>query len=37
MVNMDDTETGMRVLVSRKKCAKAKRLLVTLYGLVVAS
>jgi hypothetical protein len=37
MVYTDDVETGVRVLVSRKKWVKAKRLLVTLYGIVLAS
>jgi hypothetical protein len=37
MVYMDDGEAGVRILVSRKKWARAKRLLVTLHGLVLAS
>jgi hypothetical protein len=37
MVYTDDDETGVRVLVARKKWAKAKRLLTTLHGIVLAS
>jgi hypothetical protein len=37
MVYTDDAEEGVRVLVSRKKWAKAKRLLATLHGLVMDS
>jgi hypothetical protein len=37
MVYTDDAEAGVRVLVSRKKWAKAKQLLATLHGLVLAS
>jgi hypothetical protein len=37
MVYTDGCEAGMRILVSRNKWAKAKRLLVTLHGLVLAS
>jgi hypothetical protein len=37
MVYTDDAEAGVRVMVSRKKWAKAKRLLATLHGLVLAS
>jgi hypothetical protein len=37
MVYTDDTEAGVRVLVSRKKWAKAKRLLAALHILVLAS
>jgi hypothetical protein len=37
MVYTDDRSAGMRILVSRKKWAKAKRLLETLHKLVLAS
>jgi hypothetical protein len=37
MVYTDDAEAGVRILVSRKKWAKAKRLLATLHGLTMAS
>jgi hypothetical protein len=37
MVYTDDAQAGVRVLVSRKKWARAKRLLATLHGLVLAS
>jgi hypothetical protein len=37
MVYTDDGEAGVRILVSRKKWAKAKRLLATLHRLVLAS
>jgi hypothetical protein len=37
MVYTDDSSAGVRILVSRKKWAKAKRLLATLHGLVLAS
>jgi hypothetical protein len=37
MVYTDDSSAGVRILVSRKKWAKAKRLLATLHELVVAS
>jgi hypothetical protein len=37
VVYTDHAEAGMRVLVRRKKWAKAKRLLETLHGIVVAS
>jgi hypothetical protein len=37
MVYTDEAEAGVRVLVSRKKWAKAKQLLATLHGLVFAS
>jgi hypothetical protein len=37
MVYTDDAEAGVRVLVSRKKWAKANQLLTTLHGLVLAS
>jgi hypothetical protein len=37
MVYTDDRSVGVRVLVSRKKWAKAKRLLATLHELVLAS
>jgi hypothetical protein len=37
MVYTDDSVAGVQELVSRKKWAKAKRLLATLHGLVLAS
>jgi hypothetical protein len=37
MIYTDDSAAGVRILVSRKKWAKAKRLLATLYELVLAS
>jgi hypothetical protein len=37
VIYMDDAEAGARVLVSRKKWTKVKRLLATLHGLVLAS
>jgi hypothetical protein len=37
MVYTDDAEAGVRILVSRKKWANAKRLISTLHGLVMAS
>jgi hypothetical protein len=37
MVYTDDSATGVRILVSRKKWVKAKRLLATLHELVLAS
>jgi hypothetical protein len=37
MVYMDDSAAGVRILVSRKKWVKAKRLLATLHELVLAS
>jgi hypothetical protein len=37
MVYTDDSAAGVRILVSRKKWAKAKRLLATLYELVLAA
>jgi hypothetical protein len=37
MVYTDDSAAGVRILVSRKKWAKAKQLLATLHKLVLAS
>jgi hypothetical protein len=37
MVYTDDAEAGARILVSKKKRAKAKRILATLHGLVMDS
>jgi hypothetical protein len=37
MLYTDDGEAGVRMLVSRKKWANAKRLLAMLHGLVLAS
>jgi hypothetical protein len=37
MLYTDESEAGVRILVSRNKWAKAKRLLETLYGLLMAS